>query len=146
MLAGMPNTPAVRPQTLIAVQDVRRSSSWYSHLLHADHLEDHEHRNFYDRIYVQGTLIMQLHAWDAEDHPNLTDANAAKPGHGVLLWFEIDDFDAAVDRARALKAEVVLEPHINEAPAHREIWLRDLDGYVVVLASPDGEATVSRSP
>jgi hypothetical protein len=25
-------------------------------------------------------------------------------------------------------------------PAHREIWLRDLDGYAVVLASPDGEA------
>ena len=28
----------------------------------------------------------------------------------------------------------------NEAAAHREIWLRDPDGYVVVLASPDGEA------
>jgi hypothetical protein len=25
-------------------------------------------------------------------------------------------------------------------PAHRELWLRDLDGYTVVLASPDGEA------
>jgi hypothetical protein len=25
-------------------------------------------------------------------------------------------------------------------PAHREIWLRDLDGYLVVLASPDGES------
>jgi len=25
-------------------------------------------------------------------------------------------------------------------PAHREIWLRDHDGYAVVLASPDGEA------
>ena len=25
-------------------------------------------------------------------------------------------------------------------PAHREIWLRDLDGYTVVLASPDGES------
>lgn len=25
-------------------------------------------------------------------------------------------------------------------PAHREIWLRDSGGYVVVLASPDGES------
>jgi hypothetical protein len=25
-------------------------------------------------------------------------------------------------------------------PAHREIWLRDFDGYTVVLASPDGGA------
>jgi hypothetical protein len=25
-------------------------------------------------------------------------------------------------------------------PDHREIWLRDPDGYLVVLASPDGES------
>jgi hypothetical protein len=28
----------------------------------------------------------------------------------------------------------------DAAPQHREMWLRDPDGYVVVLASPDGEA------
>jgi catechol 2,3-dioxygenase-like lactoylglutathione lyase family enzyme len=55
------------------------------------------------------------------------------------LWFEVDDFDAALERARGLGAEIVLEPHFNPAPRHREIWLRDGDGYVVVIASPDGE-------
>jgi hypothetical protein len=63
----------------------------------------------------------------------------------VLLWFETDEFDAAVARAHALGAEVVMAPHRNPpsgsgGPNHREVWLRDLDGYVVVLASPDGEA------
>jgi hypothetical protein len=29
---------------------------------------------------------------------------------------------------------------VNPAPQHRELWLRDPDGFVVVLASPDGEA------
>jgi hypothetical protein len=58
----------------------------------------------------------------------------------VLLWFEVDDFDAAVARAGVLGAEVLLEPHVNPAAAHREIWLRDPDGYVAVLASPDGSA------
>jgi len=76
---------------------------------------------------------------DEEDHPNLVDADKAPPGHGVLLWFQVSDFDAAVVRARALGAEAVLEPHFNPAPQHREIWLRDADGYVVVIASPDGE-------
>jgi len=47
----------------------------------------------------------------------------------------VDDFDAAVARARGLGAEVIEEPHINPAPQHREIRLRDPDGYVVVLAS-----------
>lgn len=99
-----------------------------------------DHDDLYDRLLVGGALVLQLHAWDEEDHPNLIDADAAPVGHGVLVWFEVDDFDAAVRRARALKAKVVRKPHVNPAPAHREIWLRDPDGYVVVLASPDGEA------
>jgi hypothetical protein len=85
-------------------------------------------------------LVLQLHAWDEEDHPNLVNAGAAPPGHGVLLWFQVDDFDAVVERARNLRADVVEEPHVNEAPGHREMWLRDADGYVVVVASADGES------
>ncbi|HEX4458339.1 MAG TPA: VOC family protein, partial [Polyangia bacterium] len=73
-------------------------------------------------------------------HPNLVGADAAPHGHGVLLWFEVSDFDAVVARARALAAEVVEDVHVNPAPAHRELWIRDPDGYVVVIASPDGEA------
>ena len=131
---------SVEVQPLIAVRDVRASSRWYADLLGADALPDHPHRDVYDRICVSGRMVLQLHAWDAEHHPNLVDAGAAKPGHGVLLWFEVADFDAAVTRARGLKAEIVEEPHVNPAPQHREIWLRDPDGYMVVIASPDGEA------
>jgi len=39
-----------------------------------------------------------------------------------------------------LRATVLIKPFVNPAPGHREIWIRDPDGYVVVLASPDGEA------
>jgi catechol 2,3-dioxygenase-like lactoylglutathione lyase family enzyme len=129
----------VRSQPLIAVRDVRASSRWYSRLLGADSLPDHPHRDVYDRVQCDGQLIVQLHAWDDEDHPNLTNADAAPAGHGVLIWFEVDDFDAAVDRARTLQAQVILGPHFNPNPQHREMWLRDPDGYVVVIASADGE-------
>lgn len=61
-------------------------------------------------------------------------------GNGVLLWFEVDDFDAAVERARQLEAPVVLDVHVNPNAGHREMWIKDLDGYTVVIASPDGEA------
>ena len=57
-----------------------------------------------------------------------------------MLWFQVDDFDAAVERARRLEAEIIEEPHFNPAPQHREISLRDPDGYVVAIASPDGES------
>lgn len=133
---------AVEAQPLIAVRNVRASSRWYTGLLGADPLPEHSHRDVYDRISCAGQLLLQLHAWDEEDHPNLVHADAAPPGHGVLLWFQVDDFDSAVRRARGLGAEIIKEPHINPAPGHREIWLRDLDGYIVVIASPDGEAPV----
>ena len=129
----------MRAQPLIAVRDVRASSRWYQQLLGFDSLPEHPHRDLYERLFCDDHLVLQLHAWDAEEHPNLVNADAAPPGHGILLWFEVDNFDEVVQQARALGAQVVLEPHVNPRPAHREIWLRDPDGYVVVIASPDGE-------
>jgi hypothetical protein len=120
---------------------VRASSRWYAELLGADSLPEHPHRDLYERISSSGRLILQLHAWDEENHPNLVNANAAPAGHGVLLWFQVDDFDEVVKRARLLAAEIIEEPHVNPRPQHREMWLRDPDGYVVVIASPDGEAS-----
>ena len=131
----------IESQPLIAVRDVRTSSRWYAELLGADGLPDHPHRDIYERISQSGRLVLQLHAWDEEDHPNLVDADFAPLGHGVVLWFQVDDFDAVVERARKLDADIIEGPLVNPAPRHREIWLRDPDGYVVVIASPDGEAS-----
>ena len=136
-VAGQKST--IEAQPLIAVRDVRSSSRWYVELLGGDSLPEHEHRDTYDRISCSGHLILQLHAWDEENHPHLVNADAAPPGHGVLLWFQVDDFDSVVKRARAMGAEIIREPQVNPAPGHWEIWLRDSDGYVVVVASPDGE-------
>jgi catechol 2,3-dioxygenase-like lactoylglutathione lyase family enzyme len=133
----------IRPQPLIAVRDVKKSARWYAELLGAESLaasmpSDHDH--LYDRIMSGRTLVLQLHAWDEEDHPNLTNRKRGVPGHGTLVWFEVDDFDATVKRAKKMRAKVVEDVHVNPGPRHREIWLRDPDGYVVVVASPDGEA------
>jgi catechol 2,3-dioxygenase-like lactoylglutathione lyase family enzyme len=139
----------MRPQPLIAVRDVEASSRWYQRLLGAR--SDHGGAAYERLVAPAGKgaperLILQLHAWEVDhDHGHIGDE--AKPhGNGVLLWFEIDDFDRAVARATKLGAEVVLPPHRNPpdgepgGPAHRELWLRDPDGYTVVLASPDGES------
>jgi len=138
-MESMPQRTTVHSQPLIAVRDVRASSRWYQQVLGLSSLPEHSHRSAYDRLYSTGHLVLQLHAWDQHDHPNLVAAGAAPPGHGVLLWFEVDDLDAIVEQARALPAQIILEPHINPAPGHREVWLRDPDGYVVVVAGPDGE-------
>jgi len=129
----------IESQPLIAVRNVRASSRWYAELLGANGLQEHRHSDVYERISKSGRLVIQLHAWDREDHPNLVNADFAPLAHGVLLWFQVDDFDAVVDRAEKIDAEIVEGPLVNRGPKHREIWLRDPDGYVVVIASPDGE-------
>ena len=137
----MRKVPTLRPQPLIAVRDVEASSQWYQRLLGCQSAHGGKE---YERLVSDGELVMQLHNWEVEhDHGMIGDPH--KPcGNGVLLWFETEDFDAAVARATELRAEIVLAPHRNPpegqsgGPAHREIWLRDPDGYTVVLASPDG--------
>ncbi len=132
----------MRPQPLIAVSDVEASSRWYQRLLGCR--SDHGGAE-YERLVCGDRLIMQLHNWKVEHHHGPIGNPDKAHGNGVLLWFEIDDFDAAVARAGELKAEVVMPRHRNPpdgngGPNHWEIWLRDPDGYTVVLASPDGSA------
>ncbi len=135
---------AAQSQTLIAVRDVEATSRWYQRLLglQSDHGGPH-----YERLLADGVLVLQLHSWETEhDHGRIGDP-ADEPGNGVLVWFgEVADFDDVVARAHQLDAPVVLPPHRNppeddgNGPAHREVWLKDPDGYTVVVASPDGEA------
>jgi catechol 2,3-dioxygenase-like lactoylglutathione lyase family enzyme len=139
----------MRPQPLITVSDVEATSQWYQRLLGCQ--SAHGGPN-YERLVDGDRLILQLHHWDVEDHHGPIGNKRSKPyGNGVLLWFEIDDFDAAVTRSEELGAEVVLPRHQNPpdgngGPNHWEIWLRDPEGYTVVLASPDGTASGSWKP
>jgi catechol 2,3-dioxygenase-like lactoylglutathione lyase family enzyme len=133
----------VRPQPLISVSDVEQSSRFYQRLLGC---ESGHGGPQYERLLHGDELVLQLHAFEVEHHHGRIADPAVRPyGNGLALWFQIDDFDAAVEQAATLEAEVVLPPHRNPpegdgGPNHREIWLRDPDGYLVVLASPDGES------
>ena len=126
----------MQPQTMIAVKDVEAASRWYQRVLDCKSGHGGPH---YEQLVKDGALLMQLHQWNNghNDHANLDHPGAEKPGRGVLLWFETDAFDEAVARAKSLGAEVVEDVHVNPNARHREIWLRDLDGYVVVISGPE---------
>ncbi len=133
----------MRPQPLVAVTDVEASSLWYQRLLG---LESAHGGKEYERLTRDGRLVLQLHSFEVEHHHGPIGDRTDRPyGNGVLLWFELDDFDAALRRAVEMDVDVVLPRHRNPpdhdgGPNHWEIWLRDPDGYVVVLVSPDGTA------
>lgn len=139
----------VHPQPLICVSDVEASSRWYQRLLGFQSAHGGPE---YERLVVGGKLILQLHRWEVEHHHGpIGDPNVKPYGNGVLLWFEIGDFDAAVTRAEAMGVEIVMPRHRNPpdgngGPNHWECWLRDPNGYTVVLASPDGSADGNWKP
>jgi catechol 2,3-dioxygenase-like lactoylglutathione lyase family enzyme len=124
-------TARVWPQPLLVVRDVARSRDFYCAVLGG---ESGHGGDEYEQVLAGGELVLQLHRLDVIDHHGpLADANVPL-GNGILVWFEVSDFDAAVDRARAHGAEVTTDVHENPNARQRELWLRDPDGYTVVLA------------
>jgi catechol 2,3-dioxygenase-like lactoylglutathione lyase family enzyme len=133
----------MRPQPLICATNVEASSLWYQQLLNLESAHGGPH---YERLTKDGQLVLQLHNFETEhDHGRFADRDVKPYGNGLLLWFEVDDFDECLERAAAMKAEIFLPRHRNPpegdgGPNHWECWLRDPDGYLVVVASPDGSA------
>ena len=123
----------MRLAPLICVHDVPAVGAWYRRLLGctSGHGGDE-----YERLMSGDQLILQLHQWEAEhDHGPLGDSELRPYGNGVVLWFELDDFDAAVGRALDMGAETLRERRLSEN-GNWEYWLRDPDGYTIVLTSP----------
>lgn len=133
----------MRPQPLIAVTNVEASSRWYCELLGC---RSNHGGSAYEQLVANGQLILQLHSFGVEHHHGPIANRADKPyGNGVLLWFEVDDFDAVLERAARLGVSIVLPRHRNPpgeqgGPNHWECWMHDPDGYIVVVASPYGTA------
>jgi hypothetical protein len=51
------------------------------------------------------------------------------------MFFRVDDFDLALQRARSLVSQLEEEPHINPNTRTMEFSLRDLDGYYVTISA-----------
>jgi len=126
-------TTSIWPQPLIAVRDIQASSRFYAQILGAESAHGGDE---YEQLASGGELILQLHRIDVEDHHGPLAASDVPLGNGALLWFEVSDFDGAVQRARDIDAPVERDVHVNPNAKQRELWLRDPDGYVVVVAGP----------
>jgi hypothetical protein len=124
----------ITPQPLITVRSVKDSSRWYQHVLNAasGHGGDE-----YEQLVVDGELVLQLHNLEIDHHHGAM-AEAGDLGNGVALWFRAVDFDETVGRIRSGDVAVTVQTdvHVNPNANQREIWLRDPDSYLVVIAEP----------
>jgi catechol 2,3-dioxygenase-like lactoylglutathione lyase family enzyme len=126
-------TLSVRPQPMIAVTHVEKSSAWYQRVLGA---ASGHGGSEYERLVVDGQLILQLHRLEIGHHHGVIGDPALPIGNGVALWFEVDSIELVAERAKAAGATIQTDVHRNPNANHLEIWLRDPDNYLVVLADP----------
>ena len=96
---------------IIAVSNVVESSKWYMKLLDAQ--GTHPDAKVFNQIVGESQdVLLCLHHWGPSgpkgDHvwPSLMEEGAGNSGHGLLLWFVIDDLEKAWQRAQALDAMI----------------------------------------
>ena len=120
--------------TIIGVRDVASSFKWYQTLFGQS--ETQPAHDFWGQILdTDGTVLLCLHQWGAHDHPSLASPDTATPGNGLLLFFRVDDFNTALERARTLVARLQEEPNTNPSTGTMEFSLRDPDGYYVSISA-----------
>lgn len=127
-----------RPWPILAVADVGNSTAWYTALL--DARQNHPGATVFNQVLDgDGTTLLCLHRWGPSgpqgDHewPPLADPGDGPVGNGLLLWFVVDDFDEAWERARSLGAKVEEEPNTDNGTGMRAFVVRDPDGYYVAV-------------
>jgi catechol 2,3-dioxygenase-like lactoylglutathione lyase family enzyme len=123
-----------RTWTIIGVRDVRRSFNWYQSLFGQP--ETPPAHDYWGQILdADGTVLICLHEWGAHEHPSLLSPDRAAPGNGLLLFFRVDDYEAALERARTLASQLEQEPEMNPNTQTMEFSLRDPDGYYVTISA-----------
>lgn len=126
-----------RTWTIIGVDDVPGSFKWYQALFgHPAGVPAHD--DFGQILDADGTVLLCLHEWGAHGHPSLLSPDQGPPGNGLLLFFRVDDFDLALERARSLAVRFEEEPHVNPNTQTWEFSLRDPDGYYVTISALSG--------
>lgn len=119
--------------TIIGVANVPRSVRWYQTLF-GQPATAPAHDYFGQILDSDGTVLLCLHRWGDHEHPSLLSPERATPGNGLLLFFRVDDFEAALERARHLVMQFEEELHVNENTRTREFSLRDPDGYYITIS------------
>jgi hypothetical protein len=102
-----------RTWTIIGVKDVPGSFQWYQALF-GQSATLPAHDDFGQIVDSDGTVLLCLHEWGAHGHPSLMSPDQGPPGNGLLLFFRVDDFDLALQRARSLVNRTREPEHTNE--------------------------------
>ena len=90
-------------------------------------------------IDADGSILLCLHYWGPSGAsgkhywPTLLEPSAAGDHNGLLLWFVVDDFEQAWERAKKLATTIEEEPNTDNGTGMRTFVIQDPDGYHVAI-------------
>ncbi len=114
----------LRPEPMLAVANVEKSSKWYQKLLHCK--SAHGGNTFEILTNKKNEQILSLHKWEVHGHPTLSDPTK-ESGNGLILYFVVDDLNLIWANAKKLNAKIEEEPHLNTNSGRLEFAIRDLN-------------------
>lgn len=82
-----------------------------------------------------GEMMLQDRQSLAEDAPMVTDETES--GGSFTLYFRVDDVDGVV--AKLPDGTETVKPLQTTWYGMKEIWVRDPDGYVITIGTPEGD-------
>jgi catechol 2,3-dioxygenase-like lactoylglutathione lyase family enzyme len=123
-----------RSWPIFGVKDVLESGRWYRSLLGQQQMPP-GHADFDIITDDDETVLVALHEWGAHgEGPPLAAPGNEAPGNGALLFLRVDDFEAALGRARTLVARFETDPEVFlSGPDTPTFTVRDPDGYYVMV-------------
>lgn len=120
----------VRTETIIAVKDVPKSSTFYQDLLNCK--SEHGGETF-EILTSENIVVLCLHKWGEHEHPTMLNSEK-ESGNGLILFFRVDDLNKVFTNARKINANIEKEMHYNENSLKNQFILRDLDNYYIIIS------------
>ncbi len=121
----------IKTEPIIAVQNVKESSSWYQKLLGCK--GTHGGTSFEILVDEVNNTILSLHKWGEHDHPTIRSSENA--GNGLILYFLVTHLDLIWKNAKQLNATIASTPKLNTNSGRFEFSVRDLDGYYISICA-----------
>jgi predicted enzyme related to lactoylglutathione lyase len=119
-----------KPDTIIAVTDIKASSNWYQSLFNWKSL--HGGKNFDVLIDENDEISLCLHRWGQDEHPTMTNPDIT-PGNGLILYFRTENMHSIWQNAEKLGCPIEEDIHLNDNSGKMEFSLKDPDGYYLTV-------------
>ena len=123
----------MKSDVMFFARDVQASSKWYQQLLGAR--SGHGGPEYEMIVDEEGTLLLQLHHLESEEHNVGVEDEGTLRGAGVLVYITVPDVVATWKRAQSMNADIVSKPPFIQLAGHTEFVVRDPDGYALAVCT-----------